>query len=241
MNNKLLFTLMTFGFLFYFSVMADNSSECAFQATVHPSEKTEMVKEIYMEACQLFTDTFNAGLNPSIELNNVHVVRSWEGFGPIGIGPNSDFYVFFDSRADRPLVNDLYVNETNLERTFDLEDGVAEKSVFFQGFFHFFLKSASLVYRLEQGISGNLAMDYSLAFWGQNKYIERLTKGKKDMWDYFKTVAREGLVSNNFVENANSLYHLGWEHFVHNAIGFINKNPEQEYNNIVNNNYPFLQ
>ncbi len=258
--------LPLFILLFGFSAMAQTPpeqgqsvpSECVFRGTIHfpPEEteaektrKTEMIREVYEKACHFFTGTFKAKLNPNIKFNNVYILRSWEGVDPNAISPNSDFYILFTSRQERPLENDLYVNEPKMAEHFYLDDGIAERSVFFQGFIQFFFKSANLEHRVARNIQGNQYMDMSLFLWCQDRYIKGATQGKKSLWDYFKNVRKEDLVLvDDFVEKADSLFYMGWVPFFYNAFNHIDKdpegedkNPQVEYNNIVNNNYPFLK
>ncbi len=225
--------------LFIFSPFQSYSDDCFFQGTVHPEQKTQRVKEVYTIACHFFTKTFAARLKPGITLNNILFIRDWAGV-PFLDDPELDSLTAAFYHPTDDFTNNIYINETELKKTF-VEDPVCKEAILFHELIHFFYKSASLEYRVSNKIERNLVMDEALSYWSQNQYIETETQGKRNLMDCLKSPEKESFVlKENFAEEyAVLFYAFDWQKFVYNAIHFMDSDPQGEYNNIVNGKYVF--
>ncbi len=221
------------------------SSECLFEAKVHPPEKTEATKELYHEACRFFIKTFGVKLNPKIKLNNVHYVEKEEDWQPLidaGIVEKIPHGVFYSLLHDPEVatINDIYINtDVPPEIASFTEDEIAKQSIVFHEFIHFFIKSANFEYVLEKNIEANRPMEEALCYWAQNKYIERTTRGRDNITDYMTTdTETEGLtLSNNFPSIAPVLKKHSMPIFIYNSIYFFNDDTKAKYNKLINNEY----
>ena len=218
------------------------TTECLFEGTVHPSEKTEIVKDIYQTTCLFFVKKFSIQLNPEIKLNNVFFVEDWNNVDFINYKDDSLHAVFY-SPIDLS-VNDIYIKwnpefiSQDFNLLFDEDAEIIESSIIAHEIVHFLFKSSNFEYRKRNGIVvKNFTMEETLAYWFQNEYIK--IKTGNNLMDYistniseFKTYDDEG-----FVEVAILLYQMAWDRFVHSSIDFINRNTTEKYKNILDNKY----
>ncbi len=85
-------------------------------------------------------------------------------------------------------------------------------------------------------------MEEVLCYWAQNKYIEKVTQGRKNITDYMTAdTETEGLtLSNNFPYIAPLLKKHSMPIFIYNSIYFFNDDTKAKYNKLINNEYPMM-
>ncbi len=236
-KNLIKYTITAIILLLHFKAY---SSECVFQGAVHPVEKTEMVKEVYKKACHFFTNTFGTKLSPKIKLNSVRYITDWNLLDTDykGVIDKTLCGFFEKSHRDSPI-NDVYLNLNCFyhESALFIQSDVVELSFLFHELIHFFIKSASAEYVLENKIKRNGIMEEALCLWSQNKYIEEVTNDDNIMSFVNGGYQPHPNPEDNFAFYAPAFFLQAGKKFIYGSIHFFDEDTKGKYNKLINNQY----
>ena len=222
--------------IFLFLCETAYSNPCEFTAKVTPEKETDRVKNIYEDTCAWFIQTFEAVPSPDIPLDEVTFIQSWSSVEHIENPEryNSFSHGWFYSSKEKE-VNQIFISENTNSEIWNitplwLDSLIAHELV------HYFTK-ASKWNTLSQVEKMNILILESHAYWSQDQYIRRHSKGGRiKLANYLKEVKKKP-PHHTFEVDAHHLFRSSHRNYIESAIHWFESNPKGKFNNIVNGIY----
>ena len=212
--------------LFSFSALAEH---CDFEAEVFPKKLHEETKKIYQETCNWFYESFDQ--YPLLPLTKIEYIDFLENTTVIENDtdvPIENLEAIYCCKKQSSK-NEIYINTHYLTENEELYN----QSVLAHEIIHFLVKSANFERLIASESWENVGMHEALAYWGQNKFLER--HSENNLMDYLNMSEKNPKVLTVFDTSASIFYYVAFEDFIYGSIHFFDADTNIRYNKLIDN------